>query len=126
MRKLLVGSLLGLAVMAAGCGSGTVEVAPDENGEVLLEMSEFSFGVDAVQVNATCLFPDTPTRLVGGPTVAAAAGPATSIDAASATASAIGILNRIIGLVLPVINQADQALSLGGSHQAVGAHVHSP
>ena len=52
MRGVLLCSLVVLAVIAAGCGSGTDEVVPDENGDVVLDFSEFSFGADVVKVKA--------------------------------------------------------------------------
>ena len=52
MRRVLLCSLVVVAVIAAGCGSGTDEVVPDENGDVVLDFSEFSFGADVVKVKA--------------------------------------------------------------------------
>ncbi len=52
MSKAISGPLLVLVLLAAGCGSGDDEVEPNAAGEVVLELSEYSFGADAVKVTA--------------------------------------------------------------------------
>lgn len=55
MRKKLPASIMGLALISASCGLSTdseTVLRPDADGEIIIDMDEFSFGVDRIEVTA--------------------------------------------------------------------------
>jgi plastocyanin len=56
MRKTIVPSVMAIALIASGCGlvaqDEAAAVVPDENREIIIDMDEFSFGVDKIEVVA--------------------------------------------------------------------------
>jgi uncharacterized cupredoxin-like copper-binding protein len=67
MKKKIFATLLALTLVAVGCGQSSDTTTANKNGEISLDLSEFSFGTEGVEITAgqTVTFVLTNTGVVG-------------------------------------------------------------